>query len=143
VLADLAWAITDGGEAVSDFRVVGDQGELSGLAASVPTVWRMLSEVTAGGTRAGGRIAAAVNTPAGAAHQSSSVTATGPLYREGARSSARTPGWVHDRTTTCVICFRACGGGQREQQGLAAGPVRVACTRAARHMPSLPLADRL
>src|ERR1700733_11048250 len=42
VLADLACAIADGGEAISDFRVIGDQGELFGLAASVPTVWRTL-----------------------------------------------------------------------------------------------------
>jgi hypothetical protein len=33
VLADLACAIADGGEAVSDFRVIGDQGELFGTAA--------------------------------------------------------------------------------------------------------------
>ncbi len=61
VLADLACAIADGGEAISDFRVIGDQQELFGPAASVPTVWRMLSEIAAGGTKTAGRMTAAVN----------------------------------------------------------------------------------
>src|SRR5215471_12463041 len=61
VLADLACAIADGGEAVSDFRVIGDQEELFGLVASVPTAWRMLDEIARGGERALGRITVAVN----------------------------------------------------------------------------------
>jgi hypothetical protein len=60
VLADLACAIADGGEAISDFRVIGDQGELFGPAASVPTVWRALSEIAAGQAKTAGRITAAV-----------------------------------------------------------------------------------
>src|SRR6266496_2236088 len=48
VLADLACAIADGGEAISDFRVIGDQAELFGPVASV---WRALSEIAAGGTK--------------------------------------------------------------------------------------------
>jgi hypothetical protein len=39
VLADLACAIADGAEVISDFRVLGDQEELFGLVASVPTAW--------------------------------------------------------------------------------------------------------
>ena len=46
VLADLACAIADGGEVISDFRVIGDQSELSGLVASVPTVWRTQPRVS-------------------------------------------------------------------------------------------------
>jgi hypothetical protein len=61
VLADLACAIADGGEAISDFAVIGDQGELFGPVASVPTAWRMLSEVASGGERSLGRVTAAVN----------------------------------------------------------------------------------
>jgi hypothetical protein len=61
VLADLACAIADGGEAISDFRVMRDQGELFGPVASVPTAWRALSEIAAGGEPALGRITAAVN----------------------------------------------------------------------------------
>ena len=60
VLADLACAIADGGEAISDFRVIGDQEELFGPAASVPACWRMLSEI-AGGDRALSQVTAAVN----------------------------------------------------------------------------------
>jgi hypothetical protein len=37
VLADLACAIADGAEVISDFRVIGDQEDLFGLVASVPT----------------------------------------------------------------------------------------------------------
>jgi hypothetical protein len=61
VFADLACAIADGGEAVSDFRVMADQRELFGLVASVPTVWRTLNETAAGGGRALGRVTKAVN----------------------------------------------------------------------------------
>jgi hypothetical protein len=61
VLADLACAIADGGEAVSDFRVIGDQGELFGPVASVPTVWRTLNEIASGGEAALGRVTKAVS----------------------------------------------------------------------------------
>ena len=61
VLADLACAIADGAEVISDFRVMGDQEELFGLVASVPTVWRTLDEIARGGERALGKITAAVN----------------------------------------------------------------------------------
>jgi hypothetical protein len=61
VLADLACAIADGAEVISDFRVLGDQQELFGLVASVATCWRMLNEIAAGGVRVQGRVRAAVN----------------------------------------------------------------------------------
>ena len=61
VMADLACAIADGGVAVSDFRVIGDLGELVGRAASVPTVWRTLGEVAGGGERALSGVSAAVS----------------------------------------------------------------------------------
>jgi hypothetical protein len=51
VTADLACAIADGSEVVSDFRVLTDQKELFGLVASVPTTWRTLDEIGAGGPR--------------------------------------------------------------------------------------------
>ena len=43
VMADLACAIADGAEVISDFRVMADQKELFGLVASVPTTWRTLA----------------------------------------------------------------------------------------------------
>src|SRR5260221_12571794 len=63
VFADLACAIADGGEAISDFRVIGDQGELFGAVASGPTAWRALAEIAAGGEAPPGRIRAAGNPP--------------------------------------------------------------------------------
>ncbi len=61
VLADLACAVADGAEVISDFRVMADQQELFGLVASVPTCWRALSEIAAGDSRPLARITAAVN----------------------------------------------------------------------------------
>ena len=61
VTADLACAIADGSEAISDFRVLTDQKELSGLVASVPTTWRTLDEIAVGGPQALTRISRAVN----------------------------------------------------------------------------------
>ena len=61
VMADLACAIADGAEVISDFRVMGDQEDLFGLVASVPTAWRTLDEIARGGQRALGKLAAAVN----------------------------------------------------------------------------------
>jgi hypothetical protein len=61
VTADLACAIADGAEVISDFRVLTDQKELFGLVASVPTTWRTLDEIAAGGPRAQARITKAVS----------------------------------------------------------------------------------
>jgi len=61
VLADLACAVADGAEVISDFRVMADQGGLFAPVASVPTCWRMLNEIVAGGQRVTARITAAVN----------------------------------------------------------------------------------
>jgi Transposase DDE domain group 1 len=61
VLADLACAIADGAEVISDFRVMADQGGLFGPVASVPTCWRALNEIAAGGQRVASRITGAVN----------------------------------------------------------------------------------
>jgi len=45
LFADLACAIADGARVISDFQVMGDQRELFGPVASVPTAWRALSEI--------------------------------------------------------------------------------------------------
>ena len=46
---------------ISDFRVMGDQGEVFGQVASVPTAWRSLREAAGGGDKARRKITAAVN----------------------------------------------------------------------------------
>jgi hypothetical protein len=61
VTADLACAIADGAEVISDFRVLADQEELFGAVASVPTAWRTLSEIAGGGPGALARITGAVH----------------------------------------------------------------------------------
>jgi hypothetical protein len=61
VFSDLACAIADGARVISDFRVMGDQRELLGPVASVPTAWRALKETAAGGDRRRRKITAAVS----------------------------------------------------------------------------------
>src|SRR5277367_2799728 len=61
LFSDLACAIADGARVISDFRVMGDQRELFGPVASVPTVWRALKETAAGGDRRRRKITAAVS----------------------------------------------------------------------------------
>jgi hypothetical protein len=61
VLADLACAIADGAEVIGDFRVMADQGGLFGPVASVPTCWRALNEIAAGGLRVATGVTGAVN----------------------------------------------------------------------------------
>ena len=95
VLADLACAIADGGEAVSDFRVMSDQEELFGLVASVPTCWRALGEVAAGGSRPLARITAAVN----AARRRAWAAMTA---RHGALPAVR----IADKVLEQVTCIR-------------------------------------
>lgn len=45
VLTDLAVMITDGGEAIGDVSVLGDQPQLHGPVASPATCWRVLNAV--------------------------------------------------------------------------------------------------
>ena len=61
VFADLACAIADGARVISDFRVMGDQDEVFGQVASVPTAWRTLKETAAGGDRTRRKVTAAIN----------------------------------------------------------------------------------
>jgi hypothetical protein len=95
VMADLACAIADGAGVISDFRVLGDQEELFGLVASVPTVWRTLEEIARGGDRALGKLTAAVN----AARRRAWGAA---VARHGALPGIR----VADKTLNGVTCIR-------------------------------------
>jgi Transposase DDE domain group 1 len=95
VLADLACAIADGARVISDFRVMSDQGELFGLVASVPTVWRTLKEIASWEERAGRRVTAAVS----AARR---FAWTQVAARHGALPGVR----LADRTLEGVTCIR-------------------------------------
>jgi hypothetical protein len=95
VLADLACAIADGAEVISDFRVIGDQQELFGLVASVPTAWRTLAEIARGGDRALGTLTAAVNTARRRAWAAAAA-------RHGAIPGIR----IADKTLDGVTCIR-------------------------------------
>jgi hypothetical protein len=95
VLADLACAIADGGEAISDFRVIGNQCELFGPVASVPTVWRALSEVAADGAKATGRVSAAV-------HAARRAAWAGIAARHGQLPGIR----IADKVLNGVTCIR-------------------------------------
>ena len=100
VLADLACAIADGAEVISDFRVIGDQDELFGLVASVPTAWRTLDEIARGGDRALGKITATVNATrrrvwAGIAARHGTLPGIRVAYKmlDGCPASGSTPAW--------------------------------------------------
>jgi hypothetical protein len=95
VFADLACAIADGARAISDFRVLGDQEEVFGQVASVPTVWRALKETGGGGDRARRKVTAAVNKAR--RHAWSQVTA-----RHGQLPPVR----VADRQLAGITCLR-------------------------------------
>jgi hypothetical protein len=95
VLADLACAIADGAEVISDFRVMGDQGDLFGLVASVPTLWRTLEEIGSGGERTARRVARAVN-------QARRQAWARIEARHGALPGVR----VADKTLDGVACIR-------------------------------------
>jgi len=47
VLADLAVAIADGAESITDLQALGDQPAVFGPVASTPTAWRVLDRVSA------------------------------------------------------------------------------------------------
>src|SRR6266581_6709859 len=95
VTADLACAVADGARVISDFRVMGDQRELFGLVASVPTAWRTLKEIARGGTRADKRITQAVNTAR--RHAWAQI-----VVRHGALPGVR----LADKTLDRVVCVR-------------------------------------
>jgi len=95
VMADISCAIADGARAVSDFRVLADQGEAFGQVASVPTAYRTLEEITRGGTRMEQKLTAAVN----AARR---YAWTQVVARHGTLPGVR----VADKTLQGVTCIR-------------------------------------
>ena len=95
VFSDLACAIADGARVISDFRVMGDQRELFGQVASVPTAWRALKEIAGGGDRARRKVTAAVS------------KARRHAWAHGiARHGGLPPVQVADRKLEGVTCIR-------------------------------------
>ena len=95
VFSDLACAIADGARVISDFRVMGDQRELFGPVASVPTAWRALSEIARGGDRRRRKVTAAVS------------RARRHAWAQGiARHGRLPPVQVADRKLEGVTCVR-------------------------------------
>lgn len=137
VLADLACAIADGAEVISDFRVMGDQEELFGLVASVPTCWRALDEIAAGGGRALGRITAAVNSARRVAWQA-------VVARHGALPGVAIADKVLDGVTclrldaTVVACHSEKQGAEPNFKGFGLHPLGCWCDNTAE-----PLAAKL
>ena len=95
VVSDLACAIADGARVISDFRVMGDQRDLFGQVASVPTAWRVLNEIAGGGERAQAKAAGAVNRARRHA-----------WARAVARHGALPPVRIADKTLQGVTCIR-------------------------------------
>ena len=130
VLADLACAIGDGAEVISDFRVMGDQQGLFGLVASVPTAWRALAEIAGGGERALGRISAAVN----AARRGAWVQIAA---RHGALPGIRVADKMLDGVTcirldaTVVACHSEKEGAEPNFKGFGLHPLLAYCDNTA------------
>jgi hypothetical protein len=95
VFSDLGCAIADGARVISDFRVMGDQRELLGPVASVPTAWRALREIARGGDRRRRKVTAAVG------------RARRHAWAQGiARHGGLPPVAIADRKLDGVTCIR-------------------------------------
>ncbi len=121
VFADLAAAIADGARVISDFRVMGDQRELFGPVASVPTAWRALKEAAADGDRARRKVTAAVNRA-----RRHAWAQAGPLP----------PVRIADRQLEGVACIRLTDRGPGHSGGTGCAATRPAPARAADSRPS-------
>lgn len=100
VLVDLAVAIADGGECISDIAVLGDQVGLFGPVASDSTVWRLLDQLDAGRLAAVARARAAAREVVWAQR----AEATGAAFRPARAAGRDLPGLVIELDATIVIC---------------------------------------
>ena len=100
VFSDLACAIADGARVISDFRVMGDQRKLLGRVASVPTAWRALREIAAGGDRRRRKVTAAV-----------SRARRHPWAQGIERHGGLLPVWVADRPVAPLTGLSTLGSG--------------------------------
>jgi hypothetical protein len=99
VLADLAVAVADGAECISDIAVLADQAALFGPVASDSTVWRLLDQLDADRLADVARARAAAREVVWAQRAETAGAAFGP-----ARAAGRDlPGLVIDIDATVVI----------------------------------------
>lgn len=100
VLVDVAVAVADGAECISDIAVLADQSELFGPAASDSTVWRLLDQLDAG------RLAAVAAARAAAREVvwAQRVEASGAAFTPARAAAVDLPGLVLDLDATIVVC---------------------------------------
>ncbi|MDQ3579001.1 MAG: IS1380 family transposase [Actinomycetota bacterium] len=100
VLVDLAVAVADGAETISDIAVLGDQSAVFGAVASDSTCWRLLDQLD-------GRQLAAVDTARAAAREvvwAQRAETRGVAYPPALAGGAPLPGLVLDIDASLVDC---------------------------------------
>jgi hypothetical protein len=100
VLVDLAVAVADGAECISDIAVLADQAGLFGAVASDSTCWRVLNQIGAAELSGIERARAAAREVAWA--QRGEVT--GAVVPPARAAGRRLPGLVIDLDATIVVC---------------------------------------
>jgi hypothetical protein len=100
VLLDLAVAVADGAECISDIAVLADQPGLFGPMASDSTVWRLLAQLDAP------RLAAVAGARAAARELAwaQRIEATGAAVPAATAAGVELPGLVIDVDATVVVC---------------------------------------
>jgi len=111
VLADLAVAIADGADSISDLKALRDQPGLFGPVASTPTAWRVLdrvSETHLPALRAGRAAARAAAWEAGAAPDLSGelfLDLDATIVIAHSEKELATPTWKHTFGFHPLVCF--------------------------------------
>ncbi len=100
VLTDLAVAVADGAECISDIAVLGDQGALFGPVASDSTVWRLLDQLDATKLAAVAQARAAAREVAWAQR----AEVSGAPFPTARAAGKDLPGLVLDIDATVVVC---------------------------------------
>jgi Transposase DDE domain group 1 len=111
VLADLAVAIADGADSISDLAALRDRPGLCGPVASTPTAWRVLDRVSAGHLpllRAGRSAARAAAWAAGAApdlSQELRLDIDATIVIAHSEKELAAPTWKHTFGFHPLVCF--------------------------------------
>jgi Transposase DDE domain group 1 len=100
VLVDLAVAVADGAECISDIAVLADQPALFGAVASDSTVWRLLNQLDAAELAAVAGARAAAREVAWAQR----AEVTGTVVPTASAAGVELPGLVIDTDASIVVC---------------------------------------